>query len=240
MPPGTHRHVGAPWLRSSSAHDPGRAWSRPSQPGRARTSRLHGLAQHVHVGAQRNRLQRGRSDTDRCGRLRATPTIVPLKERSAKACTPGRSGALRPLSPLRTVGDMFPSYGSSPCEGRREATRLPASAGSLRDTDREPTHRVRRPEVHQWPRPPSFAFLRDVGCPTTLPHRPGAPSSPSLLRPAGFSKLSRDEAPGGRLHPHGSGQRALSAPLRHVKTQNCQGLVDRPRYTVKSRESTLA
>ena len=83
-------------------------------------------------------------------------------------CAPGRSGALRPLSPLRTVRDSFPSYGSSPCEGRREATRLPASAGSLRDTDREPTHRTRRPEVHQWPRPPSFAFLRDVGSPSFL------------------------------------------------------------------------
>ena len=91
---------------------------------------------------------------------------------------------------------------------------MPAWPGSLRDTDREPTHRTRRPEVHQWPRPPSFAFLRDVSCPTTLPHRPGAPSSPSLLRPAGFSELSRDEAPSGRLHPRGSGQRALSAPLQ--------------------------
>jgi hypothetical protein len=90
---------------------------------------------------------------------------------------------------------------------------LPARAGSLRDTDREPTHRTRRPEVHQWPRPPSFAFLRDVGCPTTLPRGPGAPSSPSLLRPAGFSKLSPDEAPGGRRPPHGSGQQAH--PLRY-------------------------
>jgi hypothetical protein len=33
------------------------------------------------------------------------------------AFTPGRSGVLPPLSPLRTVRDSFPSYGSSLSKG---------------------------------------------------------------------------------------------------------------------------
>ena len=49
-----------------------------------------------------------------CSRL-SLPAILQEKKHLSKIMlVPGRAGAFRPLFPLRTVRDSFPSHGSSP------------------------------------------------------------------------------------------------------------------------------
>ena len=69
---------------------------------------------------------------------------------------PGRAGALRPLSPLRTVRDSFPSHGSSTSESPPVGVPTSPNGRLLHDTNRQSVE----PKPGGAPaRGPSIAFL---------------------------------------------------------------------------------
>ena len=113
----------------------------------------------------------------------------------AVIATPGRSGALQPLSPLRTVHDSFHSYGSGPLKAAilHVATRSPRQSVHLCDTHLKPLNLL----LHCLP-------VRIVRFPAHLPagRRINCPWDSSHLLSflsKRFFKLSRSKAPCGRL-----------------------------------------